>query len=125
MITPLKGAPDDNTGFAASTPRKENSNNRPANLYSVKKSRVHMNNRFTDINTFLSIVADYIQILVKHDEYLKKEPWYALWLVWMDEGILNKSTLHVISVIVDLPLMSVKSNKSVGTYILTKLPHKE
>ena len=121
MTTPLKGVPDDNAGFAARTPQKDNSNNGPANRYSMKKSKVHMNNRITDINTFLSIAADYIQILVKHDEYLKKEPWYALWLVWMDEGILNKSTLHVVSVIVDLPPTSAKSNKSVGTYILAKL----
>ena len=92
------------------------------NPYSLKKSKVHTNNRFNNINTFLSIVTDYVNIIVEHDESLKQKPWYGLWLLWIEDGILNKPTLYVASVIVDLPPTVEKSNKSVSTYILDKLP---
>ena len=46
-----------------------------ANPYSLKKSKVHMNNRLKDINTFLSIVTDYVNIIIKHDESPKQESW--------------------------------------------------
>ena len=92
------------------------------NPYSLKKSKVHTNNRFNNINTFLSIVTDYVNITVEHDESLKQEPWYALWLLRIEDGILNKPTLHVASVIVNLPPTIDKSNKYDGTFILDKLP---
>ena len=57
------------------------------NPYSVKKSKIHTENRFTNIKIFLSIVADYISILVSHDETLVDQPWYILWQSWVEEDI--------------------------------------
>ena len=48
------------------------------NPYLIKKSKVHIENRFTDITNFLSIVTDYVNILVRHDDSHKNQPWYIL-----------------------------------------------
>ena len=96
--------------------------NRGGNTYTVQKSKASKRNRFTDIKTFLNITENYIGILLRNDSSLLGEPWHELWESWIDEGILKNASLHMISVIIDLPVKEEKSNKSIAMFILSKLP---
>ena len=91
------------------------------NPYTVKKSKAPQV-RYTDINIFINAVDECINILVQHDSSLTQEPWHLLWQSWIDEGILEKPTLHMVSAIVELPPTTVKSNRAVGEFILQKSP---
>ena len=95
---------------------------RGGNPYTVRKSKTTTKNRITDIGTFLNIAANYVDILLRNDKTLESEPWYDLWETWIEEGLLEDATLHMISVIVELPPTVKKTNKSVALFILQKIP---
>ena len=88
----------------------------------IKRDKEGTQQRYTDINVLLSTMSEYLTQLVHHNASLKDTSWYSLWQSWIEEGILQKPTLHMTSVIVDFPHGKNKSNKTVGEFILQQFP---
>ena len=68
-----------------------------------------------------NLAANYVNIIIRHDNSLTTEPWYELWQSWIEEDILEDVTLQMASVIIDLPPTTEKSHKSVSILILCKI----
>ena len=88
----------------------------------LKRDRNGTKNRIKDINILIRAASEYLNILINHDFSLKKESRYTLWESWVEDGILGNPTLHMASVIVDFPPSESKSIKSLGEFIIHKLP---
>ena len=104
------------------TPRSAAKINRTTPRSAFKKDTTGTRDRIQDINILIRAVSEYLNILVTSDNALKQEPWYPLWESWIEEGILQNPTLHMVSVIVDFPVKEMKSIKSVGEHILHQIP---
>ena len=91
---------------------------RPTNLYILKRSKmtqIHI----TDFAVFTKMVNVHVNTILKHDPGQKLTDWYSLWQQWLDDNLMETTTLHMVSVIIEFP---TKTNKSVARFILEHLP---
>ena len=107
---------------ATNTPTHNQNLNRIANPYSIKKEKQGTKERYTDINVLIRAISEYLDIIVRYNTSLKDDSWYTLWQSWIEEGILQNPSLHMVSVIIEFPPTETKSNKSIGEFMLQKFP---
>ena len=93
------------------------------NPNSIRKVSKEEKIRHTTIGELLTIVQDYITIIIAHDQSKTRQPWYNLWTAWTEAGILSpKTTIRTVVVIIDLPESKHLSIKALGLHILDSLP---
>ena len=75
---------------------------RPSNPYSLKRSKLEQIH-ITDFKIFIKLINGHVNTILRHDPGQKSAAWYGIWKQWLDDDLLEASTLHMVSVIVDFP----------------------
>ena len=103
------------------TPGKRAKIKRPTNPYTIKPSKM-VQIRITDFPAFVQMVNVHVNVILKHDPGQKSTDWYGLWQQWLDDELLEATTLHMVSVIIEFPQNKNKTNKTVARFLLEHLP---
>ena len=93
---------------------------RPVNPYSLKRSK-RVEIRITDFPSFIKMVNGHVNTILTHDPGQKSASWYSTWQQWIEDDLLEATTLHMISVVVEFPPTEIKTHKSVSRFILEQL----
>ena len=86
---------------------------RPSNPYSLTRAEL-VQIRITEFNSFIKMINGHVNTILDHDPGQKSAAWYGLWKQWLDDDLLEASTLHMVSVIVDYPPSEKKTNRGVS-----------
>ena len=93
---------------------------RPINPYSLKRSK-RVEIRITDFPAFVKMVNGHVNTILTHDPGQKSTHWYSVWKQWIEDDLLQATTFHMISVVVDFPPTGKKTHKTVSRFILEQL----
>ena len=105
----------------AATAEQEKDSVRLQNQYTIRMSKFRQI-RIEHFPKFVQMVDSYLRTILRHDPTLEQQDWYGLWAQWVDDDILQAVNLHMVAVTIEFPSKEKKSNKSVGKYILDRLP---
>ena len=94
---------------------------RPTNPYTIKASEM-VQIRITDFPAFVQMVNVHVNTILQHDPGQKSTDWYGLWQQWLDDELLEATTRHMVSVIIEFPPNKTKTNKAVARFLLEQLP---
>ena len=77
--------------------------------------------RTIDFTLFIKMVNGHVKSILLYDPGQKSAAWYGLWKQWLDDNLLEATTLHTVSVVIDFPPTENKTHKGVSRYILEHL----
>ena len=101
-LTPTKGPDRAVTGINEMPLPTPESPKRPINPYSLKRSK-KVEIRITDFPAFIKMLNGYVNIILTHDPGQRSTAWFTLWQQWVEDDLLEATTFHMVSVVVDFP----------------------
>ena len=115
----LQGHPT-KSDYIIKTPKKAR---KLANPYSIRKAPKEDKIRIGTTAELISILKEYIPIIIGHDPNKQTETWYRLWTSWKTTGTLEPDiTIPALATLVNLPEERQRDIKNVTLHILDILP---
>ena len=94
-----------------------------ANPYSIRKPPKEDRIRIRTTGELISILKEYISIIIGHDPNKETETWYRLWTSWKSTGTLEPDiTILALATLVKLPENKHQDIKAVTLHIPDTLP---
>ena len=101
-LTPTKGPDRAVTGINEMPSPTQGPPKRPINPYSLKRSK-KVQIRIIDFPAFIKMLNGYVNIILTHDPGQRSTAWFTLWQQWVEDDLLEATTFHMVSVVVDFP----------------------